>query len=441
MSGKMNSALPVSSAGRERGNAIRKVSLNYSWDLFSELEKRFGDLYYILDEQKFLGNVRELREGFQRWYPNTSIAYSYKTNYTPRLCHLAYQSGAYAEVVSKLEYDLALRLGVEPARIIFNGPLKLPDEIESAMLAGSIINLDGPYEIEIVKSVAQKFPERIFEFGLRCNFDLGTGSISRFGFDAAGNGIRDVVRAVSRVKNCSVIGLHCHFSGARSSDLFGRRIDQLLELFSQLKDEAGIRYLDVGGGFYGKMPQSLKEQFGCPIPEYAEYAEAIAGQMARAFPDGSGPELIIEPGIGLLGDVMILIAKIVGLKTVRNKTFAQCTAGIHNIKPLSNRNNLPLTVFSRHGDGNGTAEGAIDIGGYTCMEIDILYRDFKGSLGQGDYLMIENVGAYTNVLTPPFIRTSPPIIAFDHLRGDYRIIKRRESFDDLFSSYVIDGID
>jgi diaminopimelate decarboxylase len=430
----------VSSVDCETNHGIRGVSLNYSWGLFFELEKMFGDSYYILDEQKFLSNFRELLGEFKRLYPNSSIAYSYKTNYTPRLCCLAYQSGAYAEVVSKLEYDLAMRIGVHPTKIIFNGPLKLPEELESAMLAGSIINLDGPYEIEIAKSVARKFPEKTFEFGIRCNFDLGTGAVSRFGFDVEGSNIRDIAQGIDRLENCSVTGLHCHFSGARSSALFARRIERLLELFFQLRDEMGLKYIDVGGGFFGKMPQSLKEQFSCAIPDYAEYAEAIAGRMARAFPDGKGPELIIEPGYGILGDVMFLMAKIVGLKTIRNKTFAQSTGGIHNIKPIYNNSNLPIRVFSQHEDSREKSVVNIDIGGYTCMEHDVLYRDYKGYLSEGDYIMIENVGAYTNVLTPPFIRPSPPIVAFDDLRGDFRIIKRRAGFDDVFSSYVIDEI-
>jgi diaminopimelate decarboxylase len=433
-----NDYFPTESVSRGKANESSGVALKYSWELLCDLEKRFGDLYYILDEQGFLSNIHELHGEFKKHYPNSSIAYSYKTNYTPRLCHLADQIGAYAEVVSKLEYDLAIHLGVDPARIIFNGPLKLPEELEEAMLAGSIINLDGPYEIELAESIAHKYPDKTFALGLRCNFDLGTGHISRFGFDVEGSNIHDIALRINRIKNCSITGLHCHFSGARSSDLFIRRIERLLELFFKLRDDLELTYIDIGGGFFGKMPLSLKEQFNCPIPDYAEYAEAIAGRMARSFPDGAGPEMIIEPGIGILGDVMRLVTKIIGLKKIRNKTFAQCTGGIHNIKPIYNDNNLPIKVYRKNGDGFQKSPVDIDIGGYTCMEHDILYRGYKGYLSPGDYVMIENVGAYTNVLTPPFIRSSPPIIAFDDHCGEFRLIKRGEGFDDVFSPYVMD---
>ena len=52
------------------------------------------------------------------------IGYSYKTNYLPSLIKEMSNLGAYAEVVSRLEYDLALKIGVKPNKIIFNGPLK-----------------------------------------------------------------------------------------------------------------------------------------------------------------------------------------------------------------------------------------------------------------------------------------------------------------------------
>jgi len=155
--------------------------MELSLELLMKLEKEYGDSFYIFDLQRFESNYKELLECFRSIYARSNIAYSYKTNYIPKLCKRVNLLGGYAEVVSRMEYDLALNIGVPPQRIIFNGPLKLYEDIEYALLAGSIINLDSFYEISMVEAVARQFPARKFAVGIRCNFDVGTGNVSRFG--------------------------------------------------------------------------------------------------------------------------------------------------------------------------------------------------------------------------------------------------------------------
>ena len=48
-----------------------------------ELQKKYGESFYILDSSKFLSNYKELKKAFASIYPNFNIAYSYKTNYIP----------------------------------------------------------------------------------------------------------------------------------------------------------------------------------------------------------------------------------------------------------------------------------------------------------------------------------------------------------------------
>ena len=76
------------------------------------LRKEYGEAFYLLDSEQFRNNFVELKECFSTIYPNFNIAYSYKTNYTPKLCRIVNELGGYAEVVSEMELELALRIGV-----------------------------------------------------------------------------------------------------------------------------------------------------------------------------------------------------------------------------------------------------------------------------------------------------------------------------------------
>ena len=49
------------------------------------LNKQFGDGFYLLDSDVFLNNYKNLTEEFKNHYSNFNIAYSYKTNYLPKL--------------------------------------------------------------------------------------------------------------------------------------------------------------------------------------------------------------------------------------------------------------------------------------------------------------------------------------------------------------------
>jgi diaminopimelate decarboxylase len=186
------------------------------------------------------------------------------------------------------------------------------------------------------------------------------------------------------------------------------------------------------------MDGELMKQFDCSVPTYREYAAAIASQFADAFPGESKPRLIIEPGISMVGDVMQFVSRIIGVKTIRSRKLALATGSMFNIRPTQTDKQVTMHVY--HNDrmsADEAIQGPVDVCGYTCMEGDCLYRGYAGSLSVGDYVVFDNVGAYTTVLKPPFIAPSPPIILYDADTTTYQLIKKREALEDVFSSYII----
>ncbi len=409
-----------------------------SWKTLKGLEDQYGDSFYLLDQEHFRSNYQEFLAAFQAHYSKTAFAYSYKTNYLPRLCRIAGDLGGYAEVVSGMEYELALQVGIRPEHIIFNGPFKRTDDMTRALMAGSIVNLESPYELEVVESVAQSKPDQAFSVGLRCNFDLPEAAPSRFGFEADGDVLAPVFERLANLKNCRIDGLHCHILTPKKSVTGYEEIcDRILALAARFFKEAPPRFIDLGGGFFSRMSDELREQFSFPVPTYSEYGAAIASRFRKAFPDQTGPELILEPGISLTADIMQFVCRVVDIKEIRKQSFAQLTGSIYNIKPTLNEKNLPIEVIR----GPGRAwpkEKPLDLAGYTCMEHDLLFRGYEDELGKGDYVLFNNVGAYTIVLKPPFILPSPAILAYGTQPDTFEVLRHPESFKNVFSSYLFD---
>jgi diaminopimelate decarboxylase len=411
--------------------------MDFSWSQLKELDGEFGDSFFVVDLEAFDVNYREFTAAFRAWYPKTTIGYSYKTNYVPRLCALVQAAGGYAEVVSGMEYQLARRVGVPADRIIFNGPSKGSRDLEEALLSGSICNLDSAHEVEMVEQVAVRAPDAQLAVGLRCNFDIGSDRVSRFGFDVEGPPFREALDALSRLPNCELVGLHFHSStGHRRIESYSLRTKRMLELSTMCFPDAPPRFINLGGGYFSKMDDALRAQFTDPVPSYADYAEAVAAEVAAFYGRLDGPELIVEPGTAITADVMAFVARVVGVKQVRSRAVALVAGSIHNIKPTLHDKAVPMTVVGADRDEPTERPAEIDIVGYTCMEHDVLAERYPGRVGVGDYVMFTNVGAYTIVMKPPFIRPSPPVVGYDRGAERFELLRRAETADDVFATYV-----
>jgi diaminopimelate decarboxylase len=51
--------------------------------------------------------------------------------------------------------------------------------------------------------------------------------------------------------------------------------------------------------------------------------------------------------------------------------------------------------------------------------------------------VFDNVGAYTIVLKPPFIRPNVPVLSFESRKGTFEVIKRKEELEDVFATFSI----
>ena len=392
----------------------------------TDLRNQFGDAFYLLDSMQFRKNFHELKEAFQSIYPLFNIAYSYKTNYTPKLCKIINDLGGLAEVVSEMELEIARRVGVPSKKTIWNGPVKNYTVAESFLLEGGILNVDSQYEIELLKTIAQEHPSSTLNIGIRVNFPIGDGVTSRFGFDIDSDEFKDALD-LSKIKHIRLVCLHCHFA-SRNLEYWKPRVIQMFALI----DELGIQpeMIDLGGGLYGKMPPSLQAQFSSVIPTYEEYASEIAPLFLDEF-GKNGPMLLIEPGSALVGDCMTFVTTVKNIKDVRGKKIATVLGSVYNINPTLNKKNPPIEIVSTSNSPKEYED--LDFGGYTCIESDYLYKGYSGKLSVGDVVLFKNVGSYSIVLKPPFILPNFPIL--DISEGDVSIIKQQESFDDLFQTY------
>lgn len=392
-----------------------------------KLINKYGDSFYMLTSSKFVSNYQELKKAFSKIYPNFNIAYSYKTNYTPYLGILVNKMGGYAEIVSEMELELATKIGVDYKKIIWNGPVKNAEILQKFLLAGGVVNLDSIEEFCAVEEIAKHNPSNNINVGIRCNYDVGDAIVSRFGFDVDGAEFSHVVKSLSENNNIVFKNLHCHFA-KRQLEYWRNRVKGMLNII----DILGIvpERVDLGGGMFGKMPNELASQLGGNIPQYSDYAKVVAGLFAEHFSSNNvKPELVVEPGSALVGDCMQFVAKVKSIKSIHGKVYATLSGSQKNISMTSV--NPPIEIIHMTNDKHFYTN--LDMAGYTCIESDILYRNYNGDLSVGDIVIFKNCGSYSLVMKPPFILPNVPVI--DISNEEYRLIKRQETFDDVFRTF------
>lgn len=399
---------------------------------FKEIISKIQEPVYIFDSIKFKENFKGLLNSFRKIYPNYNIAYSYKTNYTPEVCSLVKELGGYAEVVSDMEYFLAKKLGYKEEKIIYNGPCK-GENLDNFILNGGICIVDNQIELNRILNLAL-INNKDLEIGLRVNAGETIGKKSRFGFYFESEEFKNIFELLRVNKRVKVVGLHCHITGARDLVSWKKRIELLLKLADEY---IGIpKFLDLGSGMYGKMVEELAVQFNSEIPTFSDYAEVVASRMNKHYinvPLEEKPLLITEPGTTLVADSFYFISKVIAIKCIKDQNYAILNCSYHNIGELSSKKNLPITIL-----GKGKSEYKnVNFVGYTCLEYDLLYRNYNGFLDIGDYVIFANIGSYSNTLKPPFIWPNCAMIAYDSEEKEIKLIKRKETFDDIFKTYII----
>jgi len=403
-------------------------------------EAKFGSPFYILDEAAFRKNYDDIASAFAGRYEKFILAYSYKTNYIPYLCNIIKSKGGFAEVVSRLEYDLALKVGQKPDKIVFNGPVKCYEDIALALDNKSIVNLDSWSGIDHVAKYARKNPNREIKIGLRINIGLSDKSglshiqehlkTGRFGFDPADSDMKKVVSRLADIGNVTVNSLHGHTSTTGRNTWCYQIITETLCQIAEEFFPGSVEYINIGGGIFGYIPPQMR---WTKTPSFDDYAKVVCKVLKNnKWVRRQKPCLMLEPGIAMVANALSFITKVISIKDIRGRVFVTVDGSAYNVKPTFHKNNNPYQIIKKKVIAQRCTFSVV---GSTCMEKDYLLTEITDVLPDvGDFIKIDNVGAYTIVLTPPFINSAPAIVV--RKSDTFKLIRSKQTLNDMFKNYA-----
>ncbi len=398
----------------------------------SELIERFGSPLFVFSEHRLRQRYREAHRAFALRYPKVQFAWSYKTNYLDAVCRVFHEEGAWAEVVSEVEYEMARNNGIPPEHILFNGPYKPAPALKSALLEGAKVHVDHYDELYAIEQIAREAGRKI-GVTLRVNMDTGIQPRwDRFGFNLDSGEAMDAIRRLISGGHLELDGIHSHIGTfILDPEAYGRGATRLAELALQVRAEFGVvvKYLDMGGGFASRATLHAQYAPGSDsAPAIEEYAEAITGALLSAgFAEGELPTLMLETGRSLVDEAGFMVTRVVGNKRLAN--------GSRSIIIDAGVNVLFTSFWYRHDvlpvvDRGGMLEDTV-VYGPLCMNIDVVRPSVMlPPLEPGDALVVRPVGAYNFTQSMQFIRLRPACVLIG-TDGSVEIIRRVEELDDV----------
>jgi diaminopimelate decarboxylase len=395
----------------------------------------------------YVYSARTLREHYARFAEafaelKPTVCFSIKALANVHVLKLLAAEGCGFDVVSGGELARALAAGADPAKIAFAGVAKTDREITEAIAVGvGLFNVESEGELANLSRLAAE-AGRPVRAGVRINpdvYDPKTHAKTTTGRRGTKFGV-DIDRAARLFEShagdealcLDTIDMHLG-SPIYSAGPYVRAIEKALALVADLAARGvTIRAIDLGGGFGADYEQGA-------TPLAAEYAKSIVPLLRPA-----GLEVILEPGRQIAANAGLLLTRVEYVKSGGERRFVIVDAAMTDlIRPAlyDARHFVYPVVLPRGADpperridyrpDGGTN---VDVVGGVCETADFLAKDrLLPPLARGDLLAVFSAGAYGFVMSSQY--NSRPRAAEVLVEGGrWRLIRRRETYDDLFAA-------
>jgi diaminopimelate decarboxylase len=376
-----------------------------------ELARRVGRTpFYAYDRRLISERVELLRSHLPR---QVHIHYAMKANPMPEVvAHLAGLVDG-LDIASAGELRVALQAGARPEAISFAGPGKLDAELEAALAAGIVVNLESEGELERLAAIASRSGARA-RVNVRVNpdFELKSsgmkmgGGPKPFGVDAE--------RVPAMLHRIGALGLDFQgfhiFSGAQNlrAAAIAEAQRNSVELALRLAQHAPgpVRMLNIGGGFgIPYFPGDERLDLSLIGRNLAGILEGLESRLPQA-------QVCLELGRFLVGEAGIYVCRVIDRKLSRGHCFLVTDGGLHHHLAASGnfgqvvRKNYPVAVGNRL---RGAEREAASVVGPLCTPLDLLADNMEMARAEpGDLIVVFQSGAYGLSASPTAFLGHPP---------------------------------
>jgi diaminopimelate decarboxylase len=397
-----------------------------------EIVEKVGTPLYIYSKNYFIDRYKEFEDAFKN--VKHSIFYSCKANSNLNVMKIISDLGCGIDAYSGGEVFRALKIGVDPKKIMIAGVGKTTQEIKFALENNlKMIKAESSEEIQLINRIASDM-NVIASVAIRVNPDvdakthpyISTGlAENKFGISMQET--EEILSNFAGYTNILFTGLDMHIgSQITKIDPYVEATGKMVNFYKKMTAKGvPLAHLDLGGGIGTRYKD---EKVFSP----KELANAITGLVSDL-----DCELIFEPGRYLSANAGVLVTEVLYTKKNNKKNFIIVDAAMTElIRPSLYKafhHIQPIMISGERPDIKA------DIVGPVCESSDFLAKDrVIQQCRQGDKLAVMTAGAYGMIMSSNYNqRRRPPEVIVD---GDkFFITRSRESYEHLLWDEEIVG--
>ena len=389
-----------------------------------DIAKNIKTPFYIYSEDAIKQNIKDyMSEASQR----TLFCYSVKANSNLSLLKLIASHGMGFDVVSKGELHRAIKAGANTKRIVYSGVGKTKEEIAYA-LNNKILcfNVESEEEMFAINSQASLMKLKA-DISIRINPDvkvkthpfISTG-MRENKFGIAYEDAFDIYKKAKTLESINIVGIDFHIgSQIMSIEPYMDSISSVKKLIKKLDSvDIKLSHIDVGGG----LGISYKDE---EHVDKSEYVKTIINSLSDL-----DLNIIFEPGRSIVGDCGLLVSQVQYVKESNAKNFLIIDASMSEL--------IRPPLYGAYHEITPTRKGkssskVYDVVGPVCESSDFLGKERKLNCKSGDFVVIQDVGAYGSVLSSNY-NTRPRPAEYIISNSDIKLIRSSDTLEQIIEN-------
>ncbi len=396
-----------------------------------ELLKQFGSPLYVYNETILRSRCRDMQNIMD--YPDFTANYSIKANSNLSLLRIAREEGLYADAMSPGEILFLEKAGFRHDQMFFVPNNVSRAEMQFAIDRKVLTSLDslaqleqygqldpgGRVAIRINPGVGAGHHEKVVTAGKKTKFGISIDQMP-------------AVQEILATWHLRLVGVNQHIGSLfMEPKPYLEAARHFLEIAEQFPD---LELIDFGGGFgipYHKLEGQARLDLATLRRELTVLVQDFVSRYGRKVQFKS------EPGRYVVAESGVLLSYVHSIKRNDEITYAGTDLGFNILA-------RPVMYDSWH-DIEVIRDGAIlaspnpqpvTVVGNICESGDIIARNrLLPPMKAGDIVAVLDAGAYGYAMASTYNNRLRPAEVLISADGNARLIRRRETFADLLSTF------
>ncbi|MBQ3172592.1 MAG: diaminopimelate decarboxylase [Mailhella sp.] len=402
-----------------------------------ELVARFGSPLYVYNENILRSCCRDLT-GLSS-HPGFRVNYSAKANTNPSLLKIIRSEGCVVDAMSTGELHVNRLAGFTKAELTYVCNNVSAEELKNAAEHCDMVSVDSLAQLELFGTAVPGGRVMVrFNPGIGAGHSdkvVTGGKKTKFGVDPD---MLPEVQAIVAKYGLQFVGVNQHIGSLFMEA--GPYLEAVKVLLAMAEKVMALGYplevIDFGGGF--GMPYRKYE--GQARMDMAALGEALHACLSEwAAKTGYAGRFFIEPGRYVVAECGLVLGTVHATKNNGPHLFAGTDIGFTVLaRPMLYDAFHDVEIYRENGQPDEELVVQTIVGNI-CESGDILAKDRAlPRIEQGDVIAMLDAGAYGFVMASTYNHRLRPAEVLIGADGRARLIRRRETLDDLTATLVLE---